>query len=195
MLKTVKKNVRYLIAAYVLMLAVIIILPFFSAGQYNMLRNTTSQLGAQATPNAWIMNITFVALGLSVIAAGWKFLRSYWLHRLILMIFACSLLLVAIYRHAPLDITLDYSHRQHQIHSVFSSLTGFSFTLFAFFMAFIFKHMYDRWVAMLVGVFAVLFTMLMFTIAEFAGIWQRMIFIMAFGWLIYIFNSKRKEKL
>ena len=171
------------------------LLPPFSADEYSIVKNTTSQLGAQATPNAWIMNITFIALGLASIAAGWKFLKNYWLQRIILIVFGASLVLSAFYRHAPIDITLDYNNRQHQIHSVFASVTGFSFTLFAFSMAFIFKHMYDRWTAMLVGIFAILLSILMFSIADFAGIWQRMIFIMSFGWLIYVFSSKRKKKL
>ncbi|GAA0194911.1 hypothetical protein GCM10009122_58800 [Fulvivirga kasyanovii] len=190
-----KSKILYFVLAYVLLIVVMFLLPPFSASDYSLVKNTTSQLGAQSTPNAWIMNVTFVALGLSVMAAGWKFLKNYWLQRIVLLVFGVSLVFVAIYSHAPIDITLDYSHREHQIHSVFSSVTGFSFTMFAFSMAFIFKHMYDRWVAMLVGVFSILLTTLMFSISDFAGIWQRMIFIMSFGWLIYVFGSKRKKKL
>lgn len=190
-----KSKILYFVLAYVLLMVVMFLLPPFSASDYSLLKHTTSQLGAQSTPNAWIMNVTFIALGLSTIVAGWKFLKSYWLQRIVLLVFGVSLVFVAIYSHAPIDITLDYSHREHQIHSVFSSITGFSFTMFAFSMAFIFKHMYDRWVAMLVGVFSILLTTLMFSISDFAGIWQRMIFIMSFGWLIYVFGSKRKKKL
>ena len=190
-----KSKILYFVLAYVLLIVVMFLLPPFSASDYSLVKNTTSQLGAQSTPNAWIMNVTFVALGLSVMAAGWKFLKNYWLQRIVLLVFGVSLVFVAIYSHAPIDITLDYSHREHQIHSVFSSVTGFSFTMFAFSMAFIFKHMYDRWVAMLVGIFSILLTTLMFSISDFAGIWQRMIFIMSFGWLIYVFGSKRKKKL
>ncbi|UII29722.1 DUF998 domain-containing protein [Fulvivirga ulvae] len=190
-----KSKILYFILAYVLLIVVMFLLPPFSAGDYSLLRNTISQLGAQATPNAWVMNVTFAALGLSVMTAGWKFLKNYWLQRILLLVFGVSLVLVAFYRHSPIDISLDYSNREHQIHSIFSSVTGFSFTMFAFSMAFIFKHMYDRWVAMLVGVFSVLLTMLMYSIADFAGIWHRMVFIMSFGWLIYVFGSKRKKKL
>ncbi|MBL6447783.1 DUF998 domain-containing protein [Fulvivirga sp. 29W222] len=183
------------VLAYVLLVMVMFLLPAFSASDYSLVQNTTSQLGAQATPNAWIMNITFVALGLSSIVAGWKFLKNYWIQQIILVVFGFSLVMVAIYRHAPIDITVGYDNHQHRIHSLFASITGFSFTVFAFSMAFVFKHMYDRWIAMLVGIFAVLLSILMFSIADFAGIWQRMIFVMSFGWLIYIFSSKRKKKL
>lgn len=41
--------------SYLLMVIVIFILPFFSVEGYLFMKNTTSQLGAQSTPNAWIM--------------------------------------------------------------------------------------------------------------------------------------------
>ncbi|MTI27974.1 DUF998 domain-containing protein, partial [Fulvivirga kasyanovii] len=117
-----KSKILYFVLAYVLLIVVMFLLPPFSASDYSLVKNTTSQLGAQSTPNAWIMNVTFVALGLSVMAAGWKFLKNYWLQRIVLLVFGVSLVFVAIYSHAPIDITLDYSHREHQIHSVFSSV-------------------------------------------------------------------------
>ncbi|UCG92615.1 MAG: DUF998 domain-containing protein [candidate division WOR-3 bacterium] len=62
------------------MLLVIFILPFYSFEEYSIIRNTTSQLGAHAAPNGWVMNLTFVLLGVTSIISGWKYLGRYWFH-------------------------------------------------------------------------------------------------------------------
>jgi hypothetical membrane protein len=59
------------------MLAVIFILPFFSVDEYSILKNTTSHLGAQGAPYAWVMNVVFTLLGTAAIVDGWKQLSNY----------------------------------------------------------------------------------------------------------------------
>ena len=53
--------------AYVLFLIVSFLLPFYSFEGYSILSNTTSHLGAQGSPNAWLMNTVFIILGLVAI--------------------------------------------------------------------------------------------------------------------------------
>lgn len=174
--------------AYFLMLIVIFALPFFSVEGYSILKNTTSQLGAQKTPNAWVMNAVFVLLGVSSIFAGWDPLKGYWSHRILLMIFGVSLILTAIFHHAPLD-QVSYDESQDNLHSVFASITGFSFTLLAFSIAFTTPLKKDKILAVCIGIFATLLSFFMFSLPYFAGIWQRLIFIISFTWLIYIFKK------
>jgi len=183
-----------LIVAYVAMLIVIFVLPFFTATGYSIIKNTTSQLGAQLTPNAWLMNIVFIGLGAASIVTGWRWLPIYWFHRIVLTIFGVSLILASFFRHVPLDLTLPFDAKEDSMHSLFASLTGFSFTIFAVATAYIQKPVFDRVLAATIGVTATLLSILMFYLPDWAGIWQRLIFMMSFGWMIYTFGTPSQHE-
>ena len=191
-----KKNneVMFLVAAYVLMLLVIFILPFFSVPEYSILKNTTSELGAQFAPGAWIMNLTFITLGLSTIVAGWRFLKGFSFHRMILLIFGLSLILTAFFGHAPVNPETDYNLTEDVWHSYFACITGVSYTLFAIASAFILDSRTDRTLAASAGIIAVLLSILMFESEQLRGIWQRFIFIICFGWMIYCFRKSKTSE-
>ncbi len=95
-----------------------------------MIRHTTSQLGAQMTPNAWVMNTVFFLLGAACIIESWFYLKKYWFQKILLTIFGLSLIFTAIYQHAPVNLDLAYDLREDQLHSFFASVVGFSFTIF-----------------------------------------------------------------
>ena len=46
---------------------------------------------------------------------------------------------------------------------------------------------------MFIGIAATVLSMLMGNVPEFAGIWQRIIFIAAFAWLIYLFEIRSQR--
>ena len=184
-------KINYLVAAYIAMLLVIFILPFYSAEGYSVVHNTTSELGAQHTPNAWIMNVVFAALGLFSILEGWKHLGRYYFHKGTLVLFGGALILAALFRHEPLDPNLPYDVRENELHSIFATLTGFGFTLFAISVGFIKPTLKEKTIPITIGVVATLLSGLMFTVDEFRGIWQRLIFILSFGWMIWEFHSKK----
>ncbi len=181
-------KLKFFLAVYLAMILVIFILPFYSIENYHIIRNTTSQLGAQNTPNAWIMNMTFVMLGILSIVSGWAILKGFYFHRTVLLIFGISLMLTAVFRHAPISADLLYNVKHDQLHSFFASLTGFSFTLFAISTAFINENKWHRVLAILVGILATVLSILMFNILEWAGLFQRFIFMISFGWMIYLFH-------
>lgn len=71
-----------LLFAYILLLIVMIVLPFFSVPSFVIWKNTTSHLGAQNAPNSWIMNLTFILLGITTFFEAWKKLGDYLFHRI-----------------------------------------------------------------------------------------------------------------
>jgi hypothetical membrane protein len=182
----------YLVFPYLVMLLVVFILPFYSVESYSILQNTTSHLGAQHAPYAWVMNTTFVLLGLGSVLSGWPYLKGYGFHKLALLIFGFSLIGAAIYQHAPIVESVAFDVEEDRMHSIFSSLTGASFTVFAMSAAFILRHRTAKISALTVGVLAVLLSVLIFTVPEYRGIWQRALFIVAFGWLIVFFSGQEK---
>ncbi len=179
-------------ATYVLMLLVMFILPFFSVEEYSILRNTTSHLGAQGAPHAWVMNAVFALLGIVVVADGCPRLPGFWLHRILLAVFGASLFLTAFFQHAPIVEGVAYSAWEDSVHSVLATVTGFSFSFFAISAAFIETIGTRRLAAAGVGVLAILLSLLIFNVPDLAGVWQRAMFIAAFAWLMFFLYARKR---
>ena len=182
-------------AVYLSMLLVIFILPFFSVDEYSILKNTTSHLGAQGAPYAWVMNVVFALLGTASIVDGWRQLSNYWLHKGVLTIFGISLILTAFFQHAPIVSGLVFNDLEDDLHSKFATIVGFSFTFFTFASAFIESTKKRKLTAACIGIIAMLLSMLIFNLEEFAGIWQRLMFIIMFAWLMYFLYSRKDDSL
>jgi hypothetical membrane protein len=182
---------KIFILAYLILILVMFILPFFTAKGYSIISNTTSQLGAQKTPNSWIMNGTFALMGLTSIYAGWSH-YSQWFHKILLLIFGISLVFTAIYSHAPINSDLIFSTKEDELHSLFASITGFSFTVLAIATGLIKKETSELFLPIIIGILATVLSLMMFKIENYMGIWQRLLFIISFGWLVYEFKNELK---
>ena len=180
----------FLPAVYVLMLLVIFILPFFSVDEYSILTNTTSHLGAQGAPYAWVMNAVFALLGIAVIVDCWGRLSKYWFHEVILTIFGISLIFTAFFQHAPIISNVEFNILEDDLHSKFATITGFSFTIFTISAAFIESTKMRKLIAYGMSIIAIILSILIFSVAEFAGVWQRMMFVIMFAWLMYFLYSR-----
>lgn len=169
------------------------ILPFFSAEGYSILLNSTSQLGAQNTPNSWVMNITFGLMGFVCILEGLLNLKNHWIQIILLISFGLGLISTAIFQHAPINEAISYNLQEDKIHSIAATIIGFSFTLFAFSAAFIETSNKRRVLALLAGFLATGLSLLMFSVASYTGIWQRLMFIVSFGWIIFFFEARKTK--
>ncbi len=185
------RSFRYLLSVNFILLLVMFILPYYSVEAYSIIKNTTSHLGAQNTPNAWIMNTTFCFLGIACILEGWIHLKQYWLHKILLTIFGIGLIFAAVFQHAPIVESIPYNAVEDNLHSLFATIIGFSFTLFAFSAIFIERTTITRWLALLVGLIATALSLLIFSAENYMGLWQRMMFIFSFSWLVFLFEGKR----
>jgi hypothetical membrane protein len=183
------KRLTPLLPVYILMLFVIFMLPFFSAAGYSIIKHTTSELGAQNAPNAWVMNVVFALLGLGSILTGIPRLKGYYFHQAVVIVFGASLILAGIYSHAPISPDIVFSQREDSLHSLFASTTGLSFTLFAVAYIFITTEPRQKILALVMAVFATAISLLMFALPDYTGLLQRGMFIVTFGWLLYIFTK------
>lgn len=184
------KNKRFILPAFVLLLFVMFILPFFSTTNYSIISHTTSHLGAQGAPYAWVMNLVFLIIGLACIIEAQLYLKTFWVQKLLLTIFGIGFLMTAYFQHAPIDTSIFYDVFEDKMHSISASIIGFSFTLFAFSAAFIETNTRRRVIALVVGFFSTGLSILMFSLNSFSGLWQRLIFIISFIWIIYFLNKK-----
>lgn len=175
------------------MIVTLFVLPLYSANGYSILEHTTSQLAAQNTPNSWVMQFVFVFLAITTLYRGFRTFRKDTLLLLLVLCFGSALLLAAVFSHAPITPSLPYDVTEDWLHSVFSSLTGFSFTLLAISVAFSQKER-TRVAAVVVVITTTVLTFALFQLPELAGIWQRLIFIISFGWLFHILSNETAPK-
>jgi hypothetical protein len=187
-----KKNNKILMlrASSILLLLVMFLLPLFSDPEYSIITNTLSDLGAQYAPNGRIMNFVFLLLASCTIYSGWENYRGFIPHRIFLLLFAFSLALAALFHHAPINPAIQYNIIENGWHNYFINTTGLSFALLSIASGFIPEKEKERTLALAAGMSVILLTVMMSEAERFAGIWQRLLFIIAFGWLIYNFRTK-----
>lgn len=188
-----RRQFRYLLATYIVLILVMFILPNYSSENYSLLKNTTSHLGAQNTQNAWVMNITFVLLGAACIIEAWINLQPYWFQKVFLTIFGAGLIMIAIYQHAPITEGIPYSVSEDNMHSFFATVVGFSFTSFAISAVFIEQSKIRRMLALLIGIISIVLSVLMFSMTNYMGLWQRLLFIISFAWLLFFMEGQKDD--
>jgi hypothetical membrane protein len=165
------------------------ILPLFSLPGYSITRNTLSELGAQFTPFAWIMNLVFLILALNSVNAGWDYFEDFVLHRIALVLCALSLILMAIFNHAPADPDIPYNIKEAVWHSYFAGTAILSFTLLSLATGFVLEKQFDRAVSVAAGFSIIFLSLLTSEAGIYSGIWERLMYMVSTGWLIYILKT------
>jgi len=183
-------RIKLLTAAYMLVLPGMFILPFYNVPGYSIIGNTISELGAQSTPHAWVMNFMFISLALGSVVAGWRYFEGFMFHRIVLVLFGISLTLMAFFNHAPIRPDIQYSITEEGWHAYFSCSAGLSFVILSITTGFILEKQQDRLMAIAAGTVVLLLSVLMAEADRSAGIWQRLMFILSFGWMIYNFKTR-----
>lgn len=179
-------NFRFLLFTFLLLLIVMFVLPFYSVDSYSIVENTTSHLGSQSAPNAWVMNVTFILVGISCILEAWLHLGKFWFHKILLSIFGLGLVFTGVFHHAPIIEGVSFNTMEDSLHSIFASIVGFSFILYAISSAFIEEKLKHRVIDIIVGAATSFLSLLMVFLPDYSGIWQRAMFIVSFIWLIFV---------
>jgi hypothetical membrane protein len=178
--------------SYLIGILAMLILPVFSVPGYSITRNTLSELGAQSAPCAWIMNLVFIILAISSIIAGWEYFEDFLLHRVILLLCSVSLILLAFYNHAPANPDILYNIKEAGWHVYFAGTSILSFTILSISTSFILEKQYDRILSIAAGISVILLALLMSESERYSGVWQRLMYIITFGWMIYMLKTREK---
>lgn len=96
----------------------------------------------------------------------------------------------AIFQHAPIPADALVSAREDEWHFNFSGLAGMSFVTFATASFFAGVAGRERLIGPVVAAFAGLMSVLIFRAPDYAGVWQRLLFGVAFAWLILLFSLR-----
>lgn len=185
----IKKSTIINLIVYISLIIIAFLLPFFSFDGYSLISHTTSHLGAQGSPHAWIMNVMFMLLALTSIYITLKSKVRF--YQFTGLIFGMSLFMTGMFRHKPLIDLNEYSFIEDQLHSIFASTTGFSFIVFSFSHGLLSENK-QRFVGITIAVLATILSLLMFTFPDIMGILQRIMFLSSFGWLFFYFVPPKK---
>lgn len=183
-----KNNYLLFVIIYILMILTGCIVPFFSNIEYSIVRNSLSELGAQNTKHSWIMNAVIIALSLVTFMNGIKIIGKHHLQLFVVSIFCTSHILTGIFSSAPIDRELGFNSFQNEMHSVFSIITGVFFFAFCITISFIARWKNQKLLALTIGVIVLLLSYAMFVHSDYRGLYQRGIFMIAFGWILYSFK-------
>jgi hypothetical membrane protein len=184
-----KAGIILFAGVYLLMLLAMFMLPLYIVSDYSIIRNTLSELGAQSTPASWIMNSIFAALALSSVISGWRCFEGFVFHRIMLILFGISLTLAGFFSQAQVSHDIHYNISEDGWHSFFACTTWMAFIILAFSTALIQEKQADRNLAVGTGLSAIFLSLLVSEADKTAGIWQRLLFIISFGWMIYTFRT------
>jgi hypothetical membrane protein len=185
-----KTGIVLLTGACILMLSAMFILPFFRVPDHSIIRNTLSELGAQFSPYAWIMNSIFAALAVSSVISGWVCYEGFVFQRIILLLFGISLILASIFNHAPVSPATQNNIVEDAWHSYLITTTWLTFIILTFSTAVMQDKPAGRQWSVIAGIASMLLLLLFSEADQTAGLWQRLQFILSSGWMLYTFKTK-----
>lgn len=182
--------------AYLLLIAVIWILPFYSFTGYSLVANSVDELGAQNVPRAWIMNITIALQSLATFTLGMQAYKLKSIQLIILSFFSIAFFLTSYFQLAGNETARYlYSYTQDTLHSIFAIVSGFAFCLFCLLLILALKFDKHRVQTSIVIIVILALSYLIFEFPEMVGLFQRILYMIAFGWLfIAIIQYPLREK-
>ncbi len=155
--------------------------PLYTDPQYNWLHHTVSELAAQNTRNAWVMQIGLSALGIGIAV---DFLRHRHPADIPFVAFGLFVTLSALFPHRPFVEGRAFSEALDLIHSVCASLTGLSAVLGFVVRCIVEKQLQKKWVYASLAVMYTVLPLMMTIYPSLAGVFQRVIFGSFFVWAV-----------
>ena len=182
---------KFTILSVVFIVLVILVAHIFVPEPYNWMHNTISELASQGYPNKWIMQIGFIGFGvlLSVgVLQNIRKERNYRFRQILLVIYAVGILFAGIFCTRSFVDGIPYSEIEARLHSFFASIAGFALSA-AMLLYFLTDHSRRR-ILHAISLVLVLGLSISFGLASsYAGIVQRILYLVGFIWLVFIYNS------
>ncbi|HBC77109.1 MAG TPA: hypothetical protein DEO60_09730 [Bacteroidales bacterium] len=184
-----KTKLYLLVIACILMLLAMFVLPIFIKPGQSIIRNTISDLGAQNSAGAWIINSILVVVAFSSLISVWGCFKGFAFQRVILLFFVISIVLSAFFNSAPVNPSVPCNISEDGWHKYFTGITWIAFTILTFSTAMILKKQNDKSLNLVTAISVILLSLLSSEAEQTAGVWQRLLYIISFGWLIYTLKT------
>jgi hypothetical membrane protein len=182
---------KFTILSVIFIVLVILIAHIFVPEPYNWIHNTISELASQGYPNKWIMQIGFIGFGVLLSIGTITNFRQegkYRFRHLPLVIYALGILMAGIFCTRPFVDGIPYSEVEARLHSIFASIAGFALSV-AMLLYFLTDHSRRR-ILHAISLLLVLGLSISFgSASSYAGIVQRILYLVGFIWLLFIYNS------
>jgi hypothetical protein len=168
-------------------LILVVLWPVTGNRDYTIIQTTIFELGAQSSPWAFLINTGLTILGCGTVWSGWRFYEGFTFARILLVIFGSSVVLTGICNQAPVLTQEIIVSGENGWHTYFRSTAALSFVLLTMLTAYILDREFQRRLALITGVSFIILTLISSKTSHWEGLAQRVVFIIAFGWLIYNF--------
>ncbi len=194
---TQKIGLAVLSVTYILMLPAMFVLPLISAADYSIAANTLYALADQSPFASIIINIILVVLVTGLVVTGWRCYKGFMFQRIFLLLFGLSLIMAAIVSLNGMVTNVIQYHGKNGWYSYFITTGWLTFIILAISTSSILNNALGRFLSVIAGLSDLFLTILVYEAESAAGIWQRLLFIISFGWMIYTFrilNHPEKKK-
>lgn len=173
---------NYNIIATILFVIVIVIAHIFSTNSYEWTKNTISDLGAQGYNRKLIMQVGFLAFGLTL-ALGIIISGLTW-RTVLIFIYGLSVGLTGVFCTKPFFNFTNYSELQSSIHSILAQIAGITFTLGILVHLFYSTEKSEKWIHFVFFMLVIGLSASFGLIKNYQGIAQRLLYLTSFFWLI-----------
>jgi hypothetical protein len=165
-------------------LVCVTVAPVLMPGSYSIIEHSISESAAQAVEGAWLARAGLLLFGLGVLAlAGAAGDRWGLWGRIAHRGYGVAIVSTATFAHMPWE-NVPYDAFEDLLHSIGSFVVGLSFVAGVIFVG-VRRHNPPAWMRVFDGlavVASVVIPMLMFSVDGYAGLVQRIMFLIAYGW-------------
>lgn len=176
------------------MLLTTIILPYFTFKGYNRLFHTISKLGAQNAPYAWIMNLAFFILGLSIIFDFLLNIKNK-IYLFFSFLIGISFILISFYNNSPIPKEILYNHMENKLHLISAYSTYFISIIFLLLIVLIDKSKIIKLITFFTALNLSTLGIFVYNFKTYIGLFERIILFSSLFWLIIFVEIKRKRDL
>ena len=164
--------------------------PWYSVAEYNPLTHVISLLGAQNTPNSFIMVAGFLALGFSIFIDG---MREFNKPVIPFMAFGIFTGLAGLLAHKPIAPSMAHNELMHQAHSLLATLAGISITVGLLWQAALLPASWRRVMTLLLAILCLALPLSMLAFEDSQGLIQRYMYLLIFAWF-WIYYPLKLQK-
>lgn len=153
--------------------------PLYTAEEYSIISNSVSELGAQHTPNNFIMICAFITFGVGIVLDG---VKRFQFPLLPFILFGLAMAIVGVFPHKPVDSSQSFNAIYHNLHGILASIAGTAITVGFIWQGFR-THGRQRIICFYMALIATIFPILMLSIPNYKGIIQRVMYVNILAWL------------
>jgi len=172
-------------------LLAMLVAPFFSHPEYSALAHTTSQLGGQNMPGAWIMNGGFVLFGSATALAALASWRKDGWRNFLVLLFGLAMVATGLWSTGTAEFGNPVNAREDWWHSFFATALGFAFAGACAAALFGPRGRLDDPISWVGLAASALLPLAMQALGHYAGALQRAMFAISFVWIWHSYCGAR----